>query len=885
MAQQGNPFDQFDAPANAGPQVLIPESGVVTQGREVDLNNSRLTGQRTQQGIGLDAAAAARAVEAERRQRIALDAQLYTQGLRVGANGQPEPIPGWKDPKKAAPSQNVDPAAGLQRAINDMRRQFAAGPGATTGWAGALDLLPTQKNKAFDKAASAARGYVGPALGLTASQLNSPGEIEAAIGPYIPTSSDYDTNVRAAFERLQGLANDQRKRAGFTGPIEGQQAGGAQTLQAGQQTQGAMAVPGAGVPPQTPPQTPQGPAGYDVGAVAGAPTGGSGGGGDFASAAGVAMAKKLSQAYTRGAGVQELNKMLADNGFQTFSDPAAVAAIQKRGRLNFAPPVADDTRNGVGNMFGAIADSKALGGIGGDIGAYAMAAGDALTAGTLDNMAGGNAGLAMDYARQQHPLSSFAGSVTGGALAAGGAELGLGALGARSGISALAPRAVEGAAEGAMASSPWVARGGDALYGGAYGAGAADEPNQSRMLGAIGGAAGGLGGGMLGRGIASGLGGALRGVQNPDVQLLRQAKIPTTVGQTLGGPVQRIENSLSGIPLAGDAINSRYREGIAALRPAAVREAVAGVPNQITATSGREALDQGRTAVGNAYDSALGGVNLNVDPAYKSDLGSALRGANSLPGPLRDTFGSTLQNRVAPQFKGQSIDGRGLQAAVQGLRKDSGDLIRRGEIQSDLFADRATDVEEALFNMAERQVPGTPDALIAANRANRGMSIVEEASARALNNGGDFSAAQLGQAIKQNSRRFNGLKAMNDGRAPLQALQEAAQRVLPNSVPDSGTTGRAVVASSLGLLGGAGLGGGGGYAAGDATTGAGLGLGAAALLAAGGSKTGQRALVAALMKRDPALISAGNGIANRARIGGLFGAPMLAGAGASLATQ
>lgn len=856
MAQQTNPFDQFDAaPVAGGYQVILPESPVVRAKDSADLTNAQLSGRRTEQSIRLDAEAAARQRAEQDRQRTALIADLYTKGLRIGANGQPEPIPNWKDPKKATPAQMVDPAAGLQRAINDMKARFAEGPGSTRGIAGLSDFLPSQSNKAFDKAASAARGYVGPALGLTASQLNSPGEIEAAIGPYIPTSSDYDANIRAAFDRLQGLANDQRKRAGFTGAVEGSQP---------QQQQNAPMLAAGSGPTSNPPPPPSGPAGYDVAGVAGGVSGGPGGAGStFANAAGVAMATKLKDAYNKGAGVQELNSLLVNNGFQPFSDPAAIEAISKRGALNFAPPAVADNRSGLDRAIGAAADSP--------LGAYAINAGDALTAGTLDNMAGGNAKLAQEYVGQQYPGASLLGTVTGGALASAGTELGLGAAAGRAGLSA---------------ASPWVARAGDALYGAAYGAGSADGGN--RLLGGLAGGVGGYAGGVAGRAAARGIGGALTGVEDASVRTLRDNKVPTTVGQTLGGTARRIENAMTSIPGVGDIINNRYREGIAALRPAAVRQAVDGVPANITATTGREALEQGNAAVGNAYDSALNGVDLTIDPGYKREVGSALQSANTLPGPLRDTFMSTLQNRVAPQFNGQRIDGRGLQAAVQGLRKDSGALISRNEVQSDLFANRAGDIEEALFNMAERQAPGTPEALQAANRANRGMSIISDASARAMNNGGDFTANQLGQAIKQNSRRFNGMRALGSGKAPLQALQEAAQNVLPSVVPDSGTTGRALVAAGLGTVGLGGVGAGGGYAAGGgdaAGTGAGLGLGGAALLALAGTKGGQKALTAALLNRTTADQIVGRAIKNRAGRAGIFGAPLLASGGSYLATQ
>ena len=70
MAQQRNPFDQFDAPANGlppGAQVLVPIAPQVQAKDAVDLQNARLAGRRTAQQVAMDAATA----DADRRTAFA----------------------------------------------------------------------------------------------------------------------------------------------------------------------------------------------------------------------------------------------------------------------------------------------------------------------------------------------------------------------------------------------------------------------------------------------------------------------------------------------------------------------------------------------------------------------------------------------------------------------------------------------------------------------------------------------------------------------------------------------------------------------------------------------------------------------------------------------
>ena len=813
-----------------------PASAYTGPKAAADLQNTQLNTQRTQQQMTLDALTAnATRVKADADAKKAVaDAAKAERELQQAKGGA-------RSGKFAA----------LVRQINRVQQLYDRDLAGTNPF----EVFQYGTNQAFDAAAAQMSQQAFGAFRTPGEGPQSDADLKLMLRANEPSAMSWDaTNM----ERLNGLRSRveaEMVAAGLGKPKWGDDAGqpAAPAIGAPQQSQQA-AIPGA-----------RGPNYYDPGTGPGGPTLNGGGSTQrVADPTKAGVAARLNQLLKSGAPDAKVREYAVSVGASPESLNAVLAFRKQNPGYSGNYNASDlELKNEDIGLFRRAVNSAAQSGVG----AYFMNAADGLTAGTLDNMADNpalaRAGLAGVRAAQ--PWASLLGTISGAALGAGASELGLARAGLTAGRAALA---------------------GDALYGAAYGAGSADEGN--RLLGAGTGAAGGLLGGIGGRAVARGIGGALTGVRNADVQGLRAAGIPLTAGQALGGTAQRIENSLTSIPGIGDMVANRYRDGVAALRPAAVREAVSEVPNNITATTGRDALNQGRAAVGDAYDSALGGVNLTVDPAYRRELGAALQGANSLPQPLRDTFTSTMQNRVAPQFTNQSIDGRGLQAAVQGLRRDSGDLIRRSEIQSDLFADRATDVEEALFNLAERQAPGTPGALQAANRANRGLSIVEEASARAMNNGGDFTAAQLGQSIRQNARRFNGMRAMNSGKAPLQALQEAAQRVLPSVVPDSGTTGRALVGGGLGFLGAGGLGGGAGYATGggeSAQFGAGGGLLGAAALALGGSKAGQRALTAALLDRPDVLIRLGEGVQRKARIGGLFGAPMLAGGAVSLSGQ
>lgn len=822
----GNPVSLASAAPQGGPSV-VAGSPVQAARQTAELGGAQLGNQRTAQQIALDAVKLARAPEVE-----AAELESTRLANEKARRDLANPVE-----TKQAQTDRVSRLMQLAQQINRTQSLYNTGIGTTKGLAGVRDYLPTDSNARFDVAGAGLSQQ-----GLAAFRVPGTGTVSDRDAMMfdranLPTASTRDVAVDEQLRGIRSRVDEEMKALGqpavnWTASVDDDQ---------GQQA----AIAGAPIVGGSTP--PQGPAGYDVSGTAGV-SGGGGGGGTFVDAAGVKMAQRLSQAYNRGADVQQLNKLLQDNGYQPFADAGTIAAIQKRGPLNFAPPQVDDTRGGLGRALGSVADSA--------VGAYTMSAADALTAGTLDNIAGGQAGLAMEYAREQSPTASLLGSITGGALAAGGAELGLARAGLTAGRAALA---------------------GDGLYGAAYGAGSTDDGG-SRLLGAALGGAGGLGGGIAGRAAARGVGRALTGVQDANVRGLRAAGVPLTAGQAAGGVLKGVEDRLSGLPLVGDAVNARRLEGFQGFNRAAFEEALAPIGANTGGVTGEAGIDAAQAATGQGYRAALDGANVTRDPQFTAEYNNAIATGAARPrvGP---EFADWAQADLDPLVAQPQFDGATIQDFIQQTRgADFG-----SDAMGNLVGRSVTGAENAMRGLVNRQAPDVLPALGRADQAYRQTQVLKDAVNRARNGTrvgetGTFAPSQLADAAAANAKKFG--NSQGTTRQPFFNLARAGQTVLPNSVPDSGTAGRAVVAGGLGL---AGLGAGGGYAAGDTQLGAGAGLATAALLAAGGTRTGQRALVSALLDRPQVAVQLGRGIQNRARIGGLFGAPMLAGAAPMLA--
>lgn len=557
----------------------------------------------------------------------------------------------------------------------------------------------------------------------------------------------------------------------------------------------------------------------------------------------------VQSAFDRGASRQELDALNRQYGYPAFG-PELNDALKYRdqggkGAIIRAPESGYNDPSIAQRAFQSVAASP--------VGTFFGQAGNAVTAGLTDEIAGvmkgdslseawngtgqntAEANLQKQLASDANPWSAFAGNLTGGAIAAG---LGGAALGAGGTAATLAPRAIAA----------------DALYGAAFGAG---ESNDSRLGGAVTGGIAGAGGGIFGRGVTRKVGQAVGGVGGP-AQFLRDQGIrltPGQIGESSGGVVGRMlkrrEDRLAGFSGIGDAIGQRQREGVEQFNRSAFRQALEPI-NEVPPAIAEEGIQQAEGLVGDFYRRSLGGRAFDVnDPQFVGDMGGVIQRARELPA-IGDQAAYSLQRSVGPFVDDAGMmTGRGFQQSRQELARraqrfdrspdavgpDAGELLREGS--------------DAVEAMVRRQAPEVADDLNRGNSAYRRTRILEDAVGRAINTEGVFTAAQLGQAARENAKRFGGRFATPD--RPFFELQRAGQQILPAKIPDSGTAGRA--AAGDGVLG----------LARSAARNARLPL---------YSEPGIAAIETLMLARPEVARQVGGRIRDNARIGGMFGAPL-----------
>lgn len=372
-----------------------------------------------------------------------------------------------------------------------------------------------------------------------------------------------------------------------------------------------------------------------------------------------------------------------------------------------------------------------------------------------------------------------------------------------------------------------------------------DEKKRQTEMGAVVGAAAGPAGFLLGRAIAPRI--------DPNVRSLRDAGVDMTTGQILGGTVRRVEGASTSIPLVGDQIMAAQRRSLESFNRATANRVLeplgATVPDNIPV--GRDMVGYVARQIGQTYDDAIAAARpFGPDQQFAAELQQL--GQQFLTPDSQRIFINWVRNNVVSRINNGQLDGQAFQTIKSELGRVGRLYGGSANAAERELADAFTGLQSSLYGLLGRTNPQIEPALRAADRAYAMSVRMTDAAGRVGATEGVFTPQQLSSAVRNADRSVrHGAYARGD--ALLQELSDAGRAVLPNTIPDSGTTTRAMLnAGSLGALG-----------VGTAT-----GAVNPAVLAGAGAAYGayttpmQRALAEALLRRRPqAVETVGNQIA------------------------
>lgn len=303
------------------------------------------------------------------------------------------------------------------------------------------------------------------------------------------------------------------------------------------------------------------------------------------------------------------------------------------------------------------------------------------------------------------------------------------------------------------------------------------------------GAAGAAGGDLAARGVA-------RAVQpimqsEPVKKLLSEGVVPTP-GQAAGGFASRVEQRIESIPLIGDLIKRSKTRAIEELNKAAINRTL---PNgeRITVV-GRAAMERADEIFDDAYRGALSGKTVKD---VSGTLGRALDAVKKSDDLLLTEDGEKALTRLVDSLKTRTgvkdVDGEMAKKIDSLLGSKAAEYSRSGTVSDRDVGFALKQIQAALRKDLEAVAPQ----LKAINSKYADFLRVQKASGYIGAGEGVFSPSQFQRAVRAMDPSGN-KRAFSQGTARMQDLSGPAKSVMGDTVPNSGTADRALMAYLLG---------------------------------------------------------------------------------------
>lgn len=311
-----------------------------------------------------------------------------------------------------------------------------------------------------------------------------------------------------------------------------------------------------------------------------------------------------------------------------------------------------------------------------------------------------------------------------------------------------------------------------------------------------------IGMGAGGGAAVSALGSAAARMVSPNastsqqIAALRAEGVRPTVGQTLGGFANRVEEKMTSLPVVGDAIVHARQGAAADLNRAAFNRALAPIGQQLPqGLTGREAVQYVDDAISAGYNQLLPNLTARADQQFNGairNLRQMVR-TGAIDPRAAQSFERILQNDVLVKFGGrQAMTGETLKRVESDIGQQIARLGASTDADQRLVADALRQVQDEFRQLITRSNPNQAQELQALNTAWANFKRVQKAAGSLGAEDGVFSPAQLQSAVKAADRSKDKGRFATGG-ALMQDLSDAGKTVLGSKVPDSGTPGRLFV--------------------------------------------------------------------------------------------
>lgn len=342
-----------------------------------------------------------------------------------------------------------------------------------------------------------------------------------------------------------------------------------------------------------------------------------------------------------------------------------------------------------------------------------------------------------------------------------------------------------------------------ALYGAGYGSlqpvNNADNDFASNKLSQMG--IGAATGGAMSAG-ANVLGKMVSPKISDDVKTLMGAGVTPTPGQIMGGGWKSAEDKLTSVPLVGELIKGAQGRSIQDFNRSIYNQALAPIGKEVEGNVGREGVETVKTSLSNAYNELLPKLTFSADQQFADDLNNVTSMAQEMPDPQFVQFKKILTNNLLSRLSPQgTMDGQTMKGVESVLGQKAKGYLGSSDFDQRQLGSAIVEVQKSLRTTLQRANPQYAEQLSKINQGYANYAILRDAASRTGAENGIFTPAQFLSAVRGADKSV-GKGNFATGNARMQDIADAAKSVLPNKYPESGTTGRSLMAGLFGLLAG-----------------------------------------------------------------------------------
>lgn len=274
----------------------------------------------------------------------------------------------------------------------------------------------------------------------------------------------------------------------------------------------------------------------------------------------------------------------------------------------------------------------------------------------------------------------------------------------------------------------------------------------------------------------------------PDVKKMIAEKISMTPGQIMGGFLKSFEDKATSFPIVGEAINAARRKGIEDFNRAAYKRAVEPINGEIPIATGRQGIRSLKNQLEDSYDALLPKLSFKPDEILFDSLSGLKKNVAGLKVDDATMVSNDVKDMIQSRMSDKGvIDGNNFKVLEEDFKKIIGDY--KGSTGSQATIGRA--YQQALADVREslgRSNPQFADELAKINTGYANYARIRAAGSRA-GTSETFTPNQLSAAVRS-ADKSAGKGQTATGQALMQDLTDAAEKVLPSQIKDSGTAAR-----------------------------------------------------------------------------------------------